>query len=168
MWPSSNVDIVYRILIHLPDFKSLATAILTCSGIYRVYSTHPTSVRRAIAYNLVGSALPQALRLVRCERQGLRLRPLHELLGEDELRKNPWLSNDEIRDLCRLATNSQELEDIFSWRCRLLQIFIYTAYKLFLIERKTTSLAPAASRLQSRFAFGAPYLEHACSRQYME
>jgi len=114
---SLSADTMDHILTSLTDFKSLASVLLASKFVYTVYSTRPTSIKRAVAYNVVGPALPQALRFVRCDRQEMKQLPAAELPGEDELEKNPCLSSDDIRGLVKIAEQAQELEDIFSWRC---------------------------------------------------
>ncbi|KAJ7113176.1 hypothetical protein C8R44DRAFT_235983 [Mycena epipterygia] len=58
-------DIVDRIMTFSPTFSSLKATILVSKAFYRVYQTHPKSITRAVAYNVVGPALPQALRFLR-------------------------------------------------------------------------------------------------------
>ncbi|KAK1229845.1 hypothetical protein PQX77_007084 [Marasmius sp. AFHP31] len=58
-------DIVDRILMFSPDFATLKNMILTAKAFHAIFQIHPKSVLRAVAYNVVGPALPQALRLVR-------------------------------------------------------------------------------------------------------
>ncbi|KAL4074049.1 hypothetical protein J3A83DRAFT_4090407 [Scleroderma citrinum] len=113
---SLNADIVDRILTSLTDFESLGSVLLASKSVYRVYCAHPVSIKRAIAHNVVGPALPQALRFIRCDRRKMRLIPTRELLGEDELEKNPCLTCDDIIYLTKITKQAQGLEDIFSWR----------------------------------------------------
>ncbi|KAK7468956.1 hypothetical protein VKT23_003455 [Stygiomarasmius scandens] len=58
-------DVIDRILQFLPSFSTLYSAILTSKSFYQVYKAHPRSIIRAVAYNVVGPALPQALRAIR-------------------------------------------------------------------------------------------------------
>ncbi|KAJ8081549.1 hypothetical protein PM082_007394 [Marasmius tenuissimus] len=58
-------DIVDRILMFSPDFATLKNMILTAKAFHAIFQIHPKSILRAVAYNVVGPALPQALRLVR-------------------------------------------------------------------------------------------------------
>ncbi|KAJ6629810.1 hypothetical protein B0H10DRAFT_2428161 [Mycena sp. CBHHK59/15] len=58
-------DIVDRIMTFCPDFSSLHATARVSKRFYRVYQTHPKSITRAVAYNVVGPALPQALRFIR-------------------------------------------------------------------------------------------------------
>ncbi|KAF7372888.1 hypothetical protein MSAN_00495000 [Mycena sanguinolenta] len=66
-----NDDIVGEILAFSPTFKTLHATVLVSKAFYRVFRAHPKasrapqSITRAVAYNLVGPALPQALRVIR-------------------------------------------------------------------------------------------------------
>lgn len=111
-----NADLVECFLRFLPDFQSLASTILTSKAIYNVFQQHPRSVVRSVAYNLIGPALPQALRFVRCKNAQLYYKPVGELLGEDDIQKNPVLSSEDITSLVGISTSIQELESLFSWR----------------------------------------------------
>lgn len=62
-------DIVDRILIFIPDLSTLSAALLTSKGyIYNVYQAHPNSIFQAVAYNITGPALSQALRVAKFEK----------------------------------------------------------------------------------------------------
>ncbi|KAJ7914764.1 hypothetical protein B0H13DRAFT_2659110 [Mycena leptocephala] len=58
-------DIVDRILTFCPTFSSLQSMILVSKAFYNVFQTHPKSITRAVAYNIVGPTLPQALWVIR-------------------------------------------------------------------------------------------------------
>ncbi|THV03001.1 hypothetical protein K435DRAFT_962671 [Dendrothele bispora CBS 962.96] len=58
-------DIIDRVLQFCPTFETLRSAILTSKSFYNVYQAHPRSLLRAVAYNVTGPTLPQALRVVR-------------------------------------------------------------------------------------------------------
>ncbi|KAJ7721890.1 hypothetical protein B0H16DRAFT_1473640 [Mycena metata] len=58
-------DVLGHILSSCPDFTTLVAAVGVCSTWQRVFETHPTSTVLAVAYNVVGPALPQAVRFVR-------------------------------------------------------------------------------------------------------
>ncbi|TRM64659.1 hypothetical protein BD626DRAFT_489444 [Schizophyllum amplum] len=58
-------DSIQLVLCYLPDFSSLQSALLSCRAIYRVWRAYPVQIEYAIAANIVGGALPQALRLTR-------------------------------------------------------------------------------------------------------
>ncbi|KAG2107252.1 uncharacterized protein F5147DRAFT_698279 [Suillus discolor] len=113
-----NADLVECFLRFLPDFQCLASTILTSKAIYNVFQQHPRSVVRSVAYNLVGPALPQALRFIRCKNAQLYYKPVGELLGEDDIQKNPVLSSEDITSLVDISTSIQELESLFSWRMK--------------------------------------------------
>lgn len=116
--PFVNVDLVECVLRFLPDFQCLASTILTSKTMYNVFQQHPHSVVRSVAYNLVGPALPQALRFVRCQNAQLYSKSVDELLGEDDIQKNPVLSREDITSLVAISTAVQELENLFSWRMK--------------------------------------------------
>lgn len=57
-------DVVDKILICLPDFRSLDAAIRTSKEyIYDVFRGHRQTILTAVALNLVGPSLPHAIRL---------------------------------------------------------------------------------------------------------
>ncbi|KAF8840278.1 hypothetical protein BDN67DRAFT_981179 [Paxillus ammoniavirescens] len=114
--PFVNADIVDRILTSLPDFPALTSTILTCRAVYTVYLAHPASIQREVACNLVGDALPEAIRYVRCKNANTILMPPNQLLGKDEFTKNPTLTKGEICQLISLSKYAKEVEDVFSWR----------------------------------------------------
>ncbi|KAJ7249142.1 hypothetical protein B0H12DRAFT_708466 [Mycena haematopus] len=58
-------DIVDRIFTFCPTFGTLQSLMLVSKAFYSIYQTHPKSVTRSVAYNIVGPALPQALRVLR-------------------------------------------------------------------------------------------------------
>ncbi|KAF7341798.1 hypothetical protein MSAN_02034700 [Mycena sanguinolenta] len=58
-------DIVSQIMGFSPDFRTLKAIILVSKAFYRVFQTHPKVITRAVAYTIVGPALPQALRVIR-------------------------------------------------------------------------------------------------------
>ncbi|KAJ7841758.1 hypothetical protein B0H13DRAFT_2365548 [Mycena leptocephala] len=58
-------DIVDRILTFCHTFSSLHSMVLVSKACYNVFQTRPNSITRAVAYNMVGPALPQALRAIR-------------------------------------------------------------------------------------------------------
>ncbi|KAH7908373.1 hypothetical protein BJ138DRAFT_1068928 [Hygrophoropsis aurantiaca] len=113
--PFSNADVTDRILSSLPDVDTLHSAILASKSIYNVFHDRPHSTTRAVVCNQIGPALPQALRLVRCERANICLRPVNELPGEDELFKSP-ITPEEVRMLVEKAKVVDALEDLFSCR----------------------------------------------------
>src|ERR1700675_2863801 len=79
-------DITHRILTCLPDFTSLQSAIVAFKSIHTVFMTHPKSIIRAVAYNVVGPTLPQALKLARCQlRRCSNIPPANDLKPDDIL-----------------------------------------------------------------------------------
>ncbi|KAJ7914354.1 hypothetical protein B0H13DRAFT_2002868 [Mycena leptocephala] len=58
-------DIVDRIMTFCPTSGTLQSTILVCKAFHRVFQAHPKSITRGVAYNVVGPALLQALRVVR-------------------------------------------------------------------------------------------------------
>ncbi|KAJ7898993.1 hypothetical protein B0H13DRAFT_2664456 [Mycena leptocephala] len=63
--PPLDDDIVDRIMTFCPTFATLQSAILVSKAFHSVFQSHPKSITRAVAYNVIGPALPQALRVVR-------------------------------------------------------------------------------------------------------
>ncbi|KAF8128486.1 hypothetical protein K438DRAFT_2032714 [Mycena galopus ATCC 62051] len=58
-------DIMDHIMAFCPTFGTLHAMLLVSKAFYRVYQTHSKSLTLAVAYNVVGPALPQALRVIR-------------------------------------------------------------------------------------------------------
>ncbi|KAJ6460528.1 hypothetical protein C8R45DRAFT_1108942 [Mycena sanguinolenta] len=58
-------DIVGQIMVSCPTFGTLEVSALASKAFYRGLRAHPKSITRAVAYNIVGPALPQALRVIR-------------------------------------------------------------------------------------------------------
>jgi hypothetical protein len=58
-------DIVHRLLRLSFDFSMLQSFVLSCRAVHAVYKSHPKSINRAVAYNIVGPVLPQALQLIK-------------------------------------------------------------------------------------------------------
>ncbi|KAF5380712.1 hypothetical protein D9757_007050 [Collybiopsis confluens] len=58
-------DILHNILCYSQTFSSLFSEISTCKSFYNVFQTHPKSIMRAVAHNICGPPLPQALRCIR-------------------------------------------------------------------------------------------------------
>ncbi|KAJ6459882.1 hypothetical protein C8R45DRAFT_1030066 [Mycena sanguinolenta] len=54
-------DLVDRIFTFCPAFDTLHSLMLVSKASHRVYQTHPKSITWAVAYNVVGPVLPQAL-----------------------------------------------------------------------------------------------------------
>ncbi|KAL0960749.1 hypothetical protein HGRIS_005772 [Hohenbuehelia grisea] len=114
-------DLVVRILFFCPDFSTLQAFILTSKAIHQVYQRYPKSIVRAVAYNVAGPALPQALRLVRYKLKHApdAEAPLDEESDSDDPpgesgQKDP-LTKEETKALLRVARTAGRLEHIFSW-----------------------------------------------------
>ncbi|KAF7352190.1 hypothetical protein MVEN_01182300 [Mycena venus] len=58
-------DVLGHILSSSPDFDTLHAALSVCTAWHRVFETHPKSVLEAVARNVMGPALPQAVRFIR-------------------------------------------------------------------------------------------------------
>ncbi|KAI0786088.1 hypothetical protein C8Q75DRAFT_774034 [Abortiporus biennis] len=117
-------DIIDRILTFLPDYRSLASALRSSKAtFYATFQVHPKSIIKAIANNIAGPTLPQALR--RLEAQKL----IEEQNGADHDYDLLTTLPDEAQILEQvsidrsighfLAVNAQtvrSLEDLFSIR----------------------------------------------------
>jgi hypothetical protein len=106
-------DIIDRILTFLPDFSALRATILASKQFHTVFKTHPNSIIRAVAYNITGPALPQAMRVIR-----------HPSHSESTPSSTPWaeshpispITGEEARNLTANAAIVSSLEDLFSSR----------------------------------------------------
>jgi len=58
-------DLVDRVLMYLPNFETLQAAILSSKAMHAVFAAHPNSIVEAVAFNVVGDAMPSALNLIR-------------------------------------------------------------------------------------------------------
>jgi hypothetical protein len=117
-------DIIDRILTFLPSFSALGATLLASKRFHTVFKTHPNSVLRAVAYNVTGPALPQAMRVVRF----LQKQPNSEQDSEQDSSSapppTPWADTDpilpitgeEARKLTENAAVVASLEDLFSPR----------------------------------------------------
>lgn len=123
----ANSDIVTCVLMSLPDFDCLSSAILTSKTIHNVFQQHPVSIMRAVAYNLVGPALPQAWRFIQCKNAQLYSRPVDELLGDDDIQKKQTYSSRDARSLVAVSNSVRALENLFSLRYF---VFIYILISL--------------------------------------
>ncbi|KAF9464131.1 hypothetical protein BDZ94DRAFT_1257074 [Collybia nuda] len=109
-------DIIDLVLTFLPNFPALGATILASKQIYNIFKIHPNSIIRAVAYNITGPALPQAMRL-------LRYAPPPEPNDPAPLQKI-WLESDPISPitnweahcLVKNATIVSSLENLFSSR----------------------------------------------------
>ncbi|KAJ7591379.1 hypothetical protein C8J56DRAFT_935354 [Mycena floridula] len=105
------LDVIDNILLSAPSFADLNSCIRVSKTFYTVFQAHPISTIRAVAYNVAGPALRQAIRAAR-----------HELA--DDVLDNNSADSDEIspitpeeaRLIVRYAETAAELENIFSIR----------------------------------------------------
>jgi hypothetical protein len=108
-------DAIYRILRCLSDHGSLQSSILACKSFHEVFQAHPKSILRAVARNITGSALPQALTLARSQLSPERVdrkTAIADVIKVDET----IITFDEVRLLEANADVVWELEDLFSLR----------------------------------------------------
>ena len=112
-------DIINRVLTLSPDFDSLKATILATKAFYGVYKAHPNSIRRAVAENVVGPALPQALRAIRYRvpDMGEDSETEDSDAPEGETDESAPITNQEISKLVENARMFRGLEDVFSLRC---------------------------------------------------
>ncbi|KAF8073608.1 hypothetical protein FPV67DRAFT_1478596 [Lyophyllum atratum] len=113
-------DIIDRILTFLPDYSTLRMTILSSKSFYNVFKVHPNSILRAVSYNLVGPALPQAIRVLRYSPQDsdTQTNPLMTPPSRpwDESDPVSPISNEECSQLETNAEVVNALEDLFSSR----------------------------------------------------
>lgn len=110
-----TADVNYHILTSVTDFSTLLSIILTSKALNSVFEAHPHSIIREVAYNEVGSALPQALRLVRCEPAHCRHAAVEDLPAESDVMTRP-IDRAEARMLAKKAKIARRFEALFSWR----------------------------------------------------
>jgi hypothetical protein len=113
-------DIIDRILTFLPCFSALRATLLASKHFHTVFKMHPNSIIRAVAYNITGPALPQAMRVIRYSPR----RPDSEGDSESTPLPTPWaethpispITGEEARKLIANAAVVSALEDLFSSR----------------------------------------------------
>ncbi|OCH96683.1 hypothetical protein OBBRIDRAFT_17368 [Obba rivulosa] len=111
-------DVIDHILTRIPDFKTYTAAIRASKQFYTVWNRHPKSTLRAVAWNVVGPALPSALRLVRFLSAAVH----HGEDASSALKDEALLVHEDIETghECRLLQHHaqvvQKLEDLFSRR----------------------------------------------------
>ncbi|KAJ7176142.1 hypothetical protein C8R43DRAFT_975072 [Mycena crocata] len=139
-----NDDIVDRILTFCPTFTTLQSTILVSKDFYRVFQTHPKSITHAVAYNIVGPPLPQALRAIRYPYSHLQndkggssssdsgsnasagedkdqdgsMDPIAMATACPESDDASVLTTEEKHELQNLNRTVTRLEDIYSLRCK--------------------------------------------------
>ncbi|KAL1719047.1 hypothetical protein EV715DRAFT_199882 [Schizophyllum commune] len=151
-------DILQLILCQLPDFKSLLSAICSCKAFYRIFNTYPVQIEYAVATNIVGPAIPQALRAARYE--------LSEgLTGEVEERKDAF---PETNEPARLSIREKVLIYEYSKKVSRLET-IFTR-----IHKTRTPTGPQLTNLESLRFRRAVYrlmfycLLYGCADEYWE
>ena len=108
-------DLNHQILSSVANFETLGSLILTSKTFNTVFEAHPNSIIRDVAYNEVGSALPQALRLVRCETANFRYADVATLPEESDVMTRP-IEREEARRLAKNAKIAHSFETLFSRR----------------------------------------------------
>jgi hypothetical protein len=110
-------DVIYNLLLNLPTFAHLQPLLLASKSVLGVFNSFKLTITHAIGYNEVGSALPQALRLVRYRKRSARKCILEHdmyILEHDMLK--PPISPSEARRLTAVAAGAHLFEDLFSQR----------------------------------------------------
>src|ERR1700691_1403842 len=85
----ATADVNNQILTSVANFQTLLSLRLTSKRFNTVFKAHPNTIIRDVAYNEVGAALPQALRLVRCEIAHFRYATVGELPEETDVMTDP-------------------------------------------------------------------------------
>ncbi|KIY63488.1 hypothetical protein CYLTODRAFT_493864 [Cylindrobasidium torrendii FP15055 ss-10] len=123
-------DVLQDILEKCPDYATLSTATLLCKRLHSTAEQHPKSIAKAIARNLIGDALPQAMRVARYRKMindfGVDPHDEEQVVILAEFDMNAVLDTDEVevlstqdmKILTRLSGCLKTLEDAFSWRHR--------------------------------------------------
>ncbi|KAF8209525.1 hypothetical protein K438DRAFT_1811206 [Mycena galopus ATCC 62051] len=109
-------DIVDRIMTFCPTFSTLRSTILVSKAFYRVFQTRPNSITRAVAYNIVGPALPQALRVLKYpydKYAALDSNPA-EMAAACPEEHDPVIAAEDEEALSQNSQVIAELEDIYS------------------------------------------------------
>ena len=114
---SLPLDVIDRILLFLPTFSALRAILLSSKSFNTIFKHHPNSIIRAIAYNITGPALPQAMRLLRTAGD----RDLYLVSDPPKHALIAWAETDPISPVerCTLVKNAavvKALEDLFSSR----------------------------------------------------
>ncbi|KAF5343246.1 hypothetical protein D9758_013412 [Tetrapyrgos nigripes] len=112
-------DVLDRILTFSPSFETLSSVILTSKVFYNVFSQRSKSIVRAVAHNVVGPALPQALRVIRYQLPGTddQYKVYDDLPGpeSDEALEVP-ITPAEAHGLAENASVVAFLENLYSLR----------------------------------------------------
>ncbi|KAF8898837.1 hypothetical protein BD779DRAFT_1485777 [Infundibulicybe gibba] len=109
-------DIIDRIFTFLPDFATLQAAVLASKSCYGIYKSHPNSITRAVLYNQLGPALPQAIRVLRFQIPGDFTTVTPGVNAWEESDIISPISSSECQELVANARDVHKLEDLFSLR----------------------------------------------------
>lgn len=102
-----NDDLIDHILTFLPNLADLQSTILSSKAFFGVFSARPSSFVKAVAYNEIGPALPEALRVFRYK--------VTDPWPEDVGGQSP-ITCAEARSLTRNAAVVKGLEGLYSSR----------------------------------------------------
>lgn len=105
-------DILVHIMQFLPDFSSLSAMVPVSRQIHAIFKHHPIYVARSVAYNQIGPALPQALRVVRHCQNDDHGRDPSKWPSEEEV-LNTLITPQEAHILARNARIVLELEGLY-------------------------------------------------------
>ncbi|KIY43069.1 hypothetical protein FISHEDRAFT_69483 [Fistulina hepatica ATCC 64428] len=126
-------DVISRIFTFLPDFDSLYATILTCRHLHSIFKAFPALFTHAVAENIVGPALPDALNALRSpllEPPGVDFTPDWCPTFTGVTRIHPY-------EVCSLVKTAQEidyLERLFSIKCKDRRTDLMKESKLSAIE----------------------------------
>ena len=160
-------DILDRIFAFLSDYDTLRSLILTSKAFHAVFQAHPNSIIRAISYNLVGPALPQAIRYMRYKAKkpdsdddsdGSATEDSDEEEGEKAESKKQTtppapepestliapIKHTEIESLINNHTVVKKLEDLFSRKCVSIILFHGHQSTKLLYRHKDRSFSSSA------------------------
>lgn len=140
-------DLIDKILTFLPSFTDLRSAVLSSNTFYGVFSARPSSIVEAIAYNEVGPALPEALRV-------FRYKVTDPLPGDAGGLSS--ITCAEARSLTRNAAVVKGLEGLYSSRHVLTSNFNLSIAIYVLLDIKIVHPRRASSTLWSLGASIAP------------
>lgn len=153
-----DADTTDYLLTLLPSVSDLRSLILTSRRIYHIFQPRSDSIVHAVVSNQIGSVLPQALRLARCENKSLRQQDVEDLPKEDNIPAQSISRNEAIL-LVRNHRVVQVLEDHFSWRygCPLNPSLGF--YSGHLTGTRTENQGLAFSHLKNPSASSVPCIE---------
>ena len=109
-----NDDIVDRILAFSCSLQDLISAVLTSKAFHDVYKVRPHSIKRKVAWNMTGEALPTAIRCIRWSGHVKDAFEGGEMLENDCLEGSPIVTNEEVIKLKEMADVVVELKNVFS------------------------------------------------------